>query len=68
MSLQVRQWPGNSSDLVFESVIRNSQALILSAAHLQSVADLPNQLIFEQKASILTQEAACMCAFFRVWW
>jgi hypothetical protein len=33
----VRQWPGNGADLGFESVVRDTNALLLCAVHLPAV-------------------------------
>ena len=36
--LAVRQWPGNGADLAFGPVVRDTEALVLVAQHLDSVA------------------------------
>ena len=36
----VRQWPGNVADLSFENIVRDTQAIILSASQLTEIADL----------------------------
>ena len=37
----MRQWPGNGADLGFESVVRDTHALLLCAVHLPAVAAIP---------------------------
>ncbi|KAK3245162.1 hypothetical protein CYMTET_45253 [Cymbomonas tetramitiformis] len=59
----VRQWPGNQADLDFESLVRDTDALLLCAVHLDSVAQLKDA----HGRCAPPEDALKMCAFFRVW-
>ena len=60
----VRQWPGNEADLDFRSVVRSARGFILTAVHMQEVADAGNQAVF---GGVLPDIIFQMCAFFRIW-
>ena len=60
----VRQWPGNVADLAFEPVVRDTEALLLVAAHLDSVAEM-EVLQCSQSGAKIPEDALRRCAFFR---
>ncbi|KAK3245169.1 hypothetical protein CYMTET_45246 [Cymbomonas tetramitiformis] len=60
----VRQWPGNEADLDFQSLVRDTDALLLCAVHLDSVARLNLNHVDTRH---VPDDALKMCAFFRVW-
>ena len=61
----VRQWPGNTADLAFDSVVRDTHALLLVSPHLESIERMTTKDAFARKS--IPEEAAKKCAFFRVW-
>ncbi|KAK3245166.1 hypothetical protein CYMTET_45249 [Cymbomonas tetramitiformis] len=62
----VRQWPGNVADLNFRPVVRGTEALLLCATPLDSVAQLRVEDVTYGRTEV-PAEARRGCAFFRLW-
>ena len=60
----VRQWPGNVADLAFEPVVRDTETLLLVAAHIDSVAEMERSQCTSSGPKI-PEDALKRCAFFR---
>ena len=62
----VRQWGGNEADLGFEPIVRGTNALILVAVHLDSVASMEDLHVWGRFKRV-PEDALALCAFFRIW-
>ena len=60
----VRQWPGNVVDLDFRLVVKEADAFLLCARHVQEVVDMSSEDI---NALQVPEVATRICAFFRLW-
>ena len=60
----VRQWPGNVGDLDFRPVVGEARAFLLSARHIDEVAQMEDADVFAHK---VPEVAKRVCAFCRVW-
>ena len=73
----VRQWPGNALDVDFAPVVANCDNFLLSAMHIQELADIDGEwgAIYELRKlkgseELMMQKLPTMfstCAFFRIW-
>ena len=60
----VRQWPGNVGDLDFRPVVGEARAFLLSARHIDEVAQMSDADVLAHK---VPEVAKRVCAFCRVW-
>jgi hypothetical protein len=63
----VRQWPGNTADLAFDSVVRDTSALILCSIHIEALMQIDTMALVRKEGCALPEELLKMNAFFRVW-